>query len=81
MVIHTGGSTQDINRPISLLSIFDKIIEKVMHKWLYSFLENNDILFHNQYGFRRNNSTVCADSNYRKNKIILIMEKLVVESS
>ena len=31
-----------------------------MHKWLYSFLENNDILFHNQYGFRRNNSTVFA---------------------
>ena len=60
--IHKGGSTQHINnyRPISLLSIFDKIIEKVLHKWLNSFLENNDILFHNQYGFRRNNSTVFA---------------------
>ena len=59
--IHKGGSTQAINyRPISLLSIFDKITEKVMHKWLYSFLENNDILFHKQYGFRRNNSTVFA---------------------
>ena len=60
--IHKGGSTQDINnyRHISLLSVFDKIIEKVMHKWLYSFLENNDILFHNQFGFRRNNSTVFA---------------------
>ena len=32
--IHKGGSTQDINnyRPISLLSVFDKIIEKVMRK-------------------------------------------------
>ena len=71
--IHKGGSTQDINnyRPISLLSIFDKIIEKVMHKWLYSFLENNDILFHNQYGFRRNNSTVFALIKItEKNKII-----------
>ena len=60
--IRKGGSTQDINnyRPISLISIFDKIIEKLMHKRLYSFLENNDILFHNQYGFRRNNSTVHA---------------------
>ena len=39
--IHKGGSTQDVNnyRPISLLSIVDKIIEKIMHKRLYAFLE------------------------------------------
>ena len=44
--IHKGGSTQDINnyRPISLLSIFDKIIEKLMHKRLYTFLEDNNII-------------------------------------
>ena len=31
--IHKGGSTQDLNnfRPISILSIFDKIIEKIIH--------------------------------------------------
>ena len=60
--IHKGGSTQDVNnyRPISLLSIFDKIIEKIMHKYLYTFLENHDILFQNQFGFRKNNSTVYA---------------------
>ena len=82
--IHKGGSTQDINnyRPISLLSIFDKIIEKVMHKWLYSFLENNDILFHNQYGFRRNNSTVFALIQItEKIKSSIDNGKLVVESS
>ena len=60
--IHKGGSTQDINncRPISLLSIFDKITEKLMHKRLYTFLEYNNILYLNQYGFRKNNSTVYA---------------------
>ena len=44
--IHKGGSTQDINnfRPISLLSIFDKIIEKIMHRRLYDFLEHHSIL-------------------------------------
>ena len=32
--IHKGGSTDDMNnyRPISLLSVFDKIMEKLMHK-------------------------------------------------
>ena len=60
--IHRGGSTQDVNnfRPISLLSIFDKMIEKFMHKQLYAFLEEQNILFQNQFGFRKNNSTIYA---------------------
>ena len=60
--LHKGGSTQDLNnfRPISLLSIFDKIIEKIMHKRLYDFLELHSILFENQFGFRKNNSSSYA---------------------
>ena len=60
--IHKGGSSQDINnyRPISLLSIFDKIIEKLIHKRLYTFLEDHNILYENQFGFQKNNSTVYA---------------------
>ena len=60
--IHKGDSADQVNnyRPISLLSIFDKIIEKVMYKRLYSFLEQHDILFQNQFGFRKNNSTTFA---------------------
>ena len=58
--IHKGGSSKDVNnyRPISLLSIFDKIIEKIMHNRLYTFLERHNILFRNQFGFRKNTSTV-----------------------
>ena len=60
--LHKGGSTQDLNnfRPISLLSIFDKIIEKIMHNRLYDFLELHSILFENQFGFSKNNSTSYA---------------------
>ena len=60
--LHKDGSTQDLNnfRPISLLSIFDKIIEKIIHKRLYHFLEHHQILFENQFGFRKNNSTSYA---------------------
>ena len=60
--VHKGGSTQDMNnfRPISLLSIFDKIMEKLLHKRLYDFLEKNNILFKNQFCFRKNNSTLFA---------------------
>ena len=60
--IHKGGSTQDVNnyRPISLLSIFDKIIEKIVHKNLYFFLEAHNILFDNQFGYWKNNLTTHA---------------------
>ena len=57
-----GGCTQDLNifLSISLLSIFDKIIEKILHLKLYMFLESINILFELQYGFRKDNSTAYA---------------------
>ena len=60
--LHKGGSTDELNnfRPISLLSIFDKIIEKLMHARLYLFLEENQILCKNQFGFKKKSN--CAHS-------------------
>ena len=51
-------------RPISLLPVLSKIMEKVIHKRLYSFLEHNDILYKNQYGFRRKHSTIDAITQF-----------------
>ena len=47
-------------RQISLLSVFSKIMEKLMHKRLYSFLEKYDILHSLQFGFRTKHSTLHA---------------------
>jgi len=47
-------------RPISLLSIFDKILEKLMFNRIYSFLVQNDILYKYQFGFRKGYSTSLA---------------------
>ena len=62
IALHKGGPSDNVNnyRPISLLSIFDKIIEKVMHKKLSEFLDLHEILFINQFGFRKNSSTIHA---------------------
>ena len=38
-------------RPISLLSIFNKILEKLIYKRLLHFLEHNHVLFDGQFGF------------------------------
>ena len=47
-------------RPISLLSIFNRIFEKLMHKRLSSYLDINNIICESQYGFRQQPSTEHA---------------------
>ena len=37
-----------------------KIIEKVIHPRLYNFLETHNILYENEFSFRKNNSTIYA---------------------
>ena len=43
---------KDNYRPISVLSNFSKLLEKAMHHRLYSYLEELDILYPLQFGFR-----------------------------
>ena len=39
--------------PISLFSNIEKILEKLMYKRLYTFLNNNKIIYSLQFGFRQ----------------------------
>ena len=39
---------------------FFLILERLMYKWLLNFLNKNDILFKNQFGFREKHSTYMA---------------------
>ena len=43
----------DNYRPISLLNCFNKIFERLLHSKLISFIEQHQILFIHQYGFRK----------------------------
>ena len=60
--IFKAGSKMEMGnyRPISLLPIFGKILEKLMHSRLYSFIQTQNILHKNQYGFQRGKSTEQA---------------------
>jgi len=56
-----GDITEFSNyRPISLLTSFPKIIEKIIYKRLYSYLNGNNVLVDDQYGFREKLSTKMA---------------------
>ena len=47
-------------RPISLLLTISKLLEKLMYKRTYYFLEQTDQLYQSQYGFRKSHSCETA---------------------
>ena len=47
-------------RPISLLSVFSKIFEKIIYSRVYSYLNDNELIYKKQFGFRSNHSTSHA---------------------
>ena len=47
-------------RPISILPVVSKVIDKIVYNQLYSYFTKNNYLNTNQYGFRKNFSTEHA---------------------
>ena len=63
-----GSRTNIVNyRPISLLPVISKILEKVVHRQIYTYLCKHNILFSDQYGFRNGKSTVNAMVKFMHN--------------
>ena len=57
--IHKGDSKMLCSnyRPISILPIFSKLLEKLMHKRLLDYLNKYKILHDHQFGFQKGKST------------------------
>ena len=60
--IFKSGDISSLNnyRPISILPIVSKIIERAVHQQLSEFLDVNQLLHPNQSGFRPKHSTATA---------------------
>lgn len=60
--IHKDGAKNNPAnyRPISLLSTLSKLLEKIVNSRLMKFIEQNELLPTNQYGFRKGMSTEDA---------------------
>ena len=76
--LHKGGDkSQETNyRPISLLTTLSKILEKVMYKRVYNFLNSTGQIYNKQYGFRSKHSTDQAVSEIMA-KILKNAEKQI----
>ena len=65
----SGDSAQITNyRPISVLSFFSKIFERVIYNHIVDFMDSNDSIYKYQFGFRERHSTQQA--------IITLVEKI-----
>jgi hypothetical protein len=47
-------------RPVAILPLFSKLLERMMYNRLMSFVNMNKILYKYQFGFRQNHSTALA---------------------
>ena len=60
--IFKNGEENDANnyRPISLLSNFNTIFEKIMYNRMKDYIDKHNLLYSSQYGFRKDHSTQHA---------------------
>ena len=60
--LHKGGDryTIDNYRPISLLPVISKVIERYIYLRLVSHMDDNDVTYVRQFGFRKKHSTTDA---------------------
>ena len=60
--IYKSGDTNEPHnyRPISILSVFSKVLERLVYNQLDSFLEKYNIMYNYQFGFRKKHSTEQA---------------------
>ena len=59
-------------RPISILSAFTRIFEKLLYQQLYKFFADNRMLDDKQWGFRSLHSTIHASQNAVNNWLLNI---------
>ena len=50
----------DNYRPVSYMTCFSKILERLVHKQVISFLHKHALLYQYQFGFRKIHSTTTA---------------------
>ena len=60
--IFKAGDTSAINNyiPISVLSFFSKVHEKIVYNHVLDFVDDNNVLYDYQYGIRHSHSTQQA---------------------
>ena len=60
-ILEAGDSSDLTNyRPISVLTFFAKVLEKIVYNKVMDFISENNVLYYHRYGFRKGRSTQQA---------------------
>lgn len=80
--VHKGGDKKLCKnyRPVALTSHIAKSFEKIIKKYLVSFLENNNLFNPNQHGFRNGRSTLSQLLQYYDDLICSLDDETNVDS-
>ena len=69
-ILKAGDPRQIANyRPISVLTFFSKVFEKIMYNCILKFMDDNHVFYKHKYGFRQKHSTQQA--------IITLVDKII----
>ena len=76
-------------RPISLISCFGKIMERVIYKYVFNHLQGNKLIYENQSGFLPKYSTVhqllemynCILNSLKKRKLAVLFSVIFLKRS
>ena len=60
--LYKGGESKLLvnYRPVSVLPVFSKVFERLMYNRILEFINENDVIYNLQFGFRKNHSTAMA---------------------
>ena len=77
--VHKSGPRDDPenHRPISILPVVSKVLERLIHGQLSAYLKRMNFLCENQSGFRRNHSTATAVTHFTDNILTNIDKGLI----
>ena len=80
--LHKSGTKDDPRnyRPISVLPVVSKVLERLIHKQLASYFDDHNLLCKSQSGFRRMHSTETAVT-YFADEILMNTDKGLVTGS
>ena len=77
--LQKAGNKKEVSnlRPVSLLPLPSKLIEKIAHKRIYDYCNNNKLLEERQGGFRPNHSTTSTTAYFLNDLYKAMNEKNV----